>query len=888
MSHQNEEVTFIAFHQPALDSGEYTVKVSQDIKGLGTDINQSVSKTLFVAGERFSIDAPNIFNCFPLPGTTGNYGSVLPHISLTRSTLPWERYAVSPSPTKKATESDPPVPWMWLFVYDDDDLSDGNVIKQSSMSVGTVFVQLKGEAVNSANPIQLPGPLTLEPGETTNTTVDILEIKSTLFGEVFPNNTDLKLLTCVRKNTIEGQSAEHALCMANRLPKPGVQNYACLLSLEERLTATSDDGGKNMNEGVGGNQSFVILHEWSFKSLSENCYQVTDVGNAKLQKLTDKAHQEAETEENEKKKEEYEKLATLSSFSKSTLPDFYTSETSFKKALEAASSEFAKLTTNDHRLVMKCFEVSGHSFEQLLTNVSADVLKAPKLSDSSQTEANAYLESGAIPFPHVLHDDGNTMSWYRGPLGTAIQNATQMPSKPVATSDQLLRFDKSLQMLDVSYAAAWELGKLLTLNNKSVASSLYSWKKQQVHAAHQQSSTYGQLLGASTGNSGESAEHTEVQAWITGLGQLSNIPFNYLVPYSAMLPPESIRFFTVDQFWLNSLSDGALSIGRTSHTDAQSDEATLAAFGLPITQPMSGLLLRSEAVSGWPHLKVTAYSKMPTNDTPDMGTGTRLTEIRSELLGPDVILFLFEGNMMGVDVHLKTESLHFGFDEVYAKDAVSPTYEKSDVVKGSGSPGNMTWSNKPRTSPVQAIPTTVRKIPISTLATSLCSTNQPNSAAFAPQMIQGTPNIMFTIGNSGSGGMMDAIEHKAEALKEGLVEGIHNAKEDLEEVGENIQTHLEEAREDIGNTLNSGKEHLGEMAHNVADFVHHIAEDVTSEIHTDATHIKDVVSDVEDAAETAAHEVEEKGDSVKSEEKKSGKQKKKGFFARLKAFLSGK
>ena len=61
-------------------------------------------------------------------------------------------------------------------------------------------------------------------------------------------------------------------------------------------------------------------------------------------------------------------------------------------------------------------------------------------------------------------------------------------------------------------------------------------------------------------------------AWFANLAMLEGVPFNYLVPDERMLPPESIRFFHVDQDWIDALIDGAFSIGRAT-VSGQSLEA---------------------------------------------------------------------------------------------------------------------------------------------------------------------------------------------------------------------------------------------------------------------------------------------------------------------------
>src|SRR3954447_18760906 len=56
--------------------------------------------------------------------------------------------------------------------------------------------------------------------------------------------------------------------------------------------------------------------------------------------------------------------------------------------------------------------------------------------------------------------------------------------------------------------------------------------------------------------------------WLARLCLLGGLPFDHLVPDARMLPPESMRFFFVDQNWLDALVDGALSIGATADQEA--------------------------------------------------------------------------------------------------------------------------------------------------------------------------------------------------------------------------------------------------------------------------------------------------------------------------------
>jgi hypothetical protein len=99
--------------------------------------------------------------------------------------------------------------------------------------------------------------------------------------------------------------------------------------------------------------------------------------------------------------------------------------------------------------------------------------------------------------------------------------------------------------------------------------------------------------------------------WFEQLARLRGIPFNYLLPNESMLPRESIRFFVVDRLWIKWLINGAFSIGSDSEKDWDRCAAPggSALAGLPYS--LSGFVLRSDVVSGWPKLAIDGCGKPP-------------------------------------------------------------------------------------------------------------------------------------------------------------------------------------------------------------------------------------------------------------------------------------
>lgn len=182
----------------------------------------------------------------------------------------------------------------------------------------------------------------------------------------------------------------------------------------------------------------------------------------------------------------------------------------------------------------------------------------------------------------------------------------------------------------------------------------------------------------------------DVVRFLARLRLLEGVPFNHLVPDAAMLPLETIRWFYVDRNWLDALVQGALSVGTVSSADREqlarlypvvrrevdtaerlvrmkdADAPAVDAQGRPLGAAglMTGFLLRSRLVSGWPALHVRAYSTDTRPDDKPLPDEEHATDhvrvLRLERLAPAVLLVLFDGVPAVVHIEEPRSGIQFG------------------------------------------------------------------------------------------------------------------------------------------------------------------------------------------------------------------------------------
>ena len=793
------DVSFLEYHRPPLRDGNYTLTATLAIPN-PTDAHASVRTELVtvpftVSGDRFTLPPNVVQHVFPPNHAQGAFDNCLPHIVLSRDTLPWER-----SPHGEGHEEPLTPSWLALLVFHGEE--------------APVVKQVLAKELESQTPAKGCVPLPAEAVHDPELQINVIDVPAALCKKLIPSYADLGLCAHVRSDS--GAPAASANIVSTRLPQPSATNTVHLVSLEHRYTIertapppppgpvtdlilalwstvetdfcglenSSNDNAPGLlntmeaeavitagapariftpkisNENKvtlppGIQPAAGLLDPKTYITLSYDTHTILDEKGRRRQcpSLTARF-------QNDVPKDAPTLPATISALFANRPPNiarahirdgfspvYFTEsagpavdpkdlvETLFRDPYwehqikirgRARLERWWAFDGINRRLIVDVVRL-GESYKLTLTitperrfafnaNAANDEpvrlvtlhswtfhcdpaanshfgprgfrLAPPSDSDGAlrlpitSPDFHQWFDAGYTLLPHSLRSGESTVSWYRGPLAAALPSPAPAPELPVPTSDALLQFDPQSGLFDTSLAAAWELGRNLALADRGFSRDLVLWKR-----SHRESQYAlrrrldAQALTLQAPSAIDTGIPESVSNWLQSLALLEGVPFAYLVPDERMLPPESLRFFQLDPAWVESLRDGALSIGRVHSADHARHDVHREQF--PAPQPANGVIIRSSVLKDWPDLVIRAYTQTATGDpkwqtAPSLSTGDykELQALRTARLAPDLVLILYPAVAFDMlEMHVQPQMLHFGLEgtaNAWKKDLKNP------------------------------------------------------------------------------------------------------------------------------------------------------------------------------------------------------------------------
>jgi hypothetical protein len=373
---------------PPLLPGDYTIAVDQTVQEARPEPFRTELE-FSIAGPRFSLNPTDVYSVYPPANQSGEFGNTLPHIVLTRRTLPWERTIDGSNPDEKA-----PCPWLALVVLSPSDfLPTAELPKIEARKVEALLkpgAGIKGPDLQETD---------LKQYESIHDLCNTIDLPTAVFSSIVPAKADLPYLAHVREvQTDKKETASlqtegcFSVVIANRFPETTTEseaapNMALLVSLEGFQKYLHGATGSIAEETV----RLAVLANWSFLCQGEN------------------------------------------------------------------------------------------TFKTLVNNLDSDLLRLPppeKTAEAGMDEVIEAFRLGYTALNHHIRQGEHTVSWYRGPLVPLSYRKLDV-YRYLPCADAALRYNYETGLLDVTYAAAWQLGRLLALQNPHFAQSMYRCRNQE-------------------------------------------------------------------------------------------------------------------------------------------------------------------------------------------------------------------------------------------------------------------------------------------------------------------------------------------------------------------------------------------------------------------------
>lgn len=259
---------------------------------------------------------------------------------------------------------------------------------------------------------------------------DAVEADRTLLQEILPTAEDMQLLTHVRQVNVDDRELSagdsdgfFAVVMSNRLPREGAKHRACLVSMEARTDLLPKDE-VDIDPGL----VVAVSH---LPELTEEVVPLRAGPAADASFLVPRY--------------------TLSSFAP-------------RKEILDPNARLVVL----HSWTFECTD--GGTFREILQKVNVGMIG--DVADGSKLEV---VDTGHIPLALTNRDGAAERVLYRGPLVGAP--LARDPNGPYHSADQAIRTAADAAGQDISYACAFEVGRLLAAADARLAQELMRWRR---------------------------------------------------------------------------------------------------------------------------------------------------------------------------------------------------------------------------------------------------------------------------------------------------------------------------------------------------------------------------------------------------------------------------
>ncbi|MCJ1248187.1 hypothetical protein MMC30_005404 [Trapelia coarctata] len=681
-----DEMQLYSFYKPSLVAGDYEIKVDQVMSTTGQGAAKQTLRVTNVRSNapsgdiapqefevvvpRFSLDLDMINSYYP-PDGHQDEGRILPHIVINDPHYPWEIEAgVSDRMHDIVDGGRGMVPWIALIVFDPDELriSDpadlqalkipgftqaSDLVKQNSNGSFKMQVSEYFDTVNhlpQASRVNFEKGMAKEPDslkevKAMTSSMQAVFPQKKILRHLFPSLKALqahRYLSHVRHiNTVgcpdAGVEAEglFSIVVSSRtgafdIKQP--QTQVCHLVSIEHMDSTLD----SINSGLETDRiGLVSLFSWVYTALPPDPVNFVDtmlnlVQNQQMLRTDDKKLKKLDDAIASDIKDASQKHQPVSA--KTQASQLLSSRLHMGYTLARWRPETGEESAAFNRGPLVPQPVPAHPVGDLpdCSNTSKEfqVLDTKTgvmdLSYSSAWQVGKLLAISDTVFSAALMRFRSTI--HRRTASKTRMFVNDMPSARTLISNVA---ESLKSMRGISSGQTDEPRRVIPSLNRTVTSDLNRpdvlpvFIDKLAKETDRATSAGKEIFTEFNQEPPNSTDWAIITKWLSEKMLLGDIPPQMLIPEPSFIPPEGLRFFYIDDFWLDCLIDGALSAA--NHLDREDDytrqeikrrfndylRTVVPEAGIKPQIPSYGFILRSQLVKVMPDLRITVTYKIP-------------------------------------------------------------------------------------------------------------------------------------------------------------------------------------------------------------------------------------------------------------------------------------
>jgi len=414
-----------------------------------------------IEGPRFTLPATDVAAVYPPRNGHGGFDEYIPQIVLSRRTLPWERRLTSDlsaigTPTRDMWTPEPnafppvqnqpqeygPAPWLALLVFQEGEYTLHQNVALKSVVPADAYARL-----------EVPDGIQC----------DAIEVEAGLLASVLPSLDELTLLAHVRQVNVDDKELNaasgdglYAVLMSNRIPAPNAKFRACLVSLEERTDLVKADPPS------------VAAPIFFLQAVEVNDAAAIEKAGPTQAELSGATAVRAKSDMGSGTPQQ-----TLVNASGSTILATV-ADRNVASAVGFAAGRGYQIFVQTKQLVL----LHSWTFECTGVGTFRDYVQRINVSTSGTVEEEGHppvIDTGHIPLTVMDRAGVEEDVWYRGPL---VPMPLTRDPLTYHSADQCRRVTPETGAEDISYAAAFECGRLMAAADPRLAQELMRWRRE--------------------------------------------------------------------------------------------------------------------------------------------------------------------------------------------------------------------------------------------------------------------------------------------------------------------------------------------------------------------------------------------------------------------------